>query len=147
MEVFSFLFPAKLILLSSLPTVSAITAASSGNGGKVSKCTTHRKDKIQRSYQRRLSSLSSKHTIPNPALLRVQGGAEPSLDSSGTDGTGKAPQFLCWYSPELISWRWLNQKVVGRRHRMRLYPGSVYKSTAQVAPGATVPKVTPGAKA
>lgn len=105
MKVFSFPFPAKLIFLSSLPTVSAITAASSGNGGKVSKCTTLRKDKIQRSYQRRLSCLSSKHTTPNPALWRVQGGAEPSLDSSGTDGTGKAPQLLSWYSPELISWR------------------------------------------
>lgn len=30
---------------------------------------------------------------------------------------------------------------------MRLYPGSVYKSTAQVAPSARVPKVIPGAKA
>lgn len=30
---------------------------------------------------------------------------------------------------------------------MRLYPGSVYKNTAQVAPGARVPKVTPGAEA
>lgn len=30
---------------------------------------------------------------------------------------------------------------------MRLCPGSVYKSTAQVAPGARVPKVTPGDEA
>lgn len=34
--------------------------------------------------------------------------------------------------------------MVCRRHRTRLCSGSVYKSTAQVAPGARVPKVTPG---
>lgn len=147
MTVFSFPSPAKLILLSSLPTASAITAASSGSGGKVSKCTTLRKGKIQRSYQRRMSCLSSKRTTPNPALLRGAGGAEPSLDSSGTDKTGEAPQLLSWSSPELISWRRLNQRVVCRRHRTRLYPGSVYKSMAQVASAAGVPMVTPGAKA
>lgn len=103
--MFSFLSPAKLMLLSSLPTVSAITAASFGSGGKVSKCTTLRKGKIQRSYPRRMSCLSSKHTSPNSAPLRGAGGAELSFDSSGTDETGDVPQLLSWSSPELISWR------------------------------------------
>lgn len=46
-----------------------ITAASSGSGEMVSKCMTLRKGKIQRSYQRRVSYLSSKRTTPSPSSL------------------------------------------------------------------------------
>lgn len=130
---FSFPSSAILILLSSLSTASAITAASSGSGGKVSKCMTLRKGKIQRSCQRRMSCLSSKHTTPNPLPSRgAPGGAEPSLDSSGTDKTGATPQ-LSWSSPETIPWRRCNQEALRRRLRTRLSLGSVYRSVTQAA--------------
>lgn len=136
-----------LISLSSLSTVYVITAVSSGSGEMVSKCMTLRKGKIQRSYQRRMSCLSSKHTTPCPSSLEgCWEEAEPSSDSSGTDKTGRLHScpslFQSWFPGCGLTWKWRAEDV-GQDSEL----GSVYKSMTQVVPAAGVLMVAPGVKA